>query len=365
LITKKSAKKWKISNNGVKAEPKAQPPQTMSTQTDISSRVISDIHEERMHFAEINRIQENTIYSLREEIRKLVTLKQYYPESEELILEEKEPSVGTTSYNDKAVNSLKDTFSFQIKTKHHSSVESRELGIELPIPPFGASNGLKASFKSDCGHQDSKQILRVSSHPLIKQAESFTTEGMSSIVQSIGEFFEFIKSQNLNEEILKYTEFTSSTIQRNLMKYEEFVDKTLKENENLTQNIDRINQELEQIKRLHQKAELMIKTIENNAKLESYDLLKEQKTLYKENQNLRQKVEKLEQKMQRKSFTHSPLGNKFSQVSAITKQMESPPVLQAAGAGKVQKIGIVKKSDFGDENTRSFINEVRNLLMTF
>jgi len=381
LLENRSVKKWRKSStkksqihknyeNLLKRgdfEPKKKILTSASTQTEITSRIIDDIHEERMQLADINEIQNNTIFALRDEIRKLVTLKQYYPESEELILEEKELSIGTNT------NSLKETFSFQLKTKNQSFA-SKEGVVELPIPPF--KNNLKGSFQSDCAQKDAKQILRVSSHPLIKQADSFVTEGITPCINSFNEFFDFIKSKNLNEEIMKYTEFTVTTIQRNLLKYEEFVEETKKENSELAKLVKRLNDDMEKMKIKNQETEKKIKEIENNGKLESYDLLKEQKTLYKENSNLRRKVEKLERKIVRKSLTASPLGNKFvNNISINSPHLErSPPDLltpynkqchhhkKKYVRDRHQKMII---TDIGNENTRSFINEVRNIKKFF
>lgn len=285
------------------------PKHSVMIQTNISSEFINSVLKQNDNLIldnrdliEVNQNQFTSIQGLKEEIRKLVTLKQYYPESEELILEEKEYSCDTSS-------------SFKFDDDDDEIKDVKE-----DFDPLRGSN-----FVLDFKKGSNNNCVGVIT------GSNFCDNDIQFLLDDFKNFENFLigmKKEVDKDEILKFLNFTFTNFSSKIQNFVEKMKSLDNENFSLKEKIEEI--ELRN-KSLEEKVEGGLKAIEEiqkNSKIEQFDLLKEQKSLFKENKNLIRKVEILERKLKRKSIiTNSPITGAITPQIALTDQNDTKSIV--------------------------------------
>lgn len=302
-------------------KPKPAKKQSSCIQTNISSDFINSVLKQNdnlildnQDLLEVNQNQFNTIEGLKEEIRKLVTLKQYYPESEELIIEEKEYSY-ETSFG--TCDSL--------KTRNSSFKPNSEDG-----EPRISSKGC-----------DGENILRDSNFVVNFEKKFLVRElGEIEFFQDLENFKDYI-TKNCSEEIVKFFEFVFKSTQKKFNSILKNLKEFQTENKEIKTIVDSLKFEKIELNKELEKSLKSLEDMKKNFKIEQYDLLKDQKLLYTENKKLLKKVENLENKI-KGSFNSSP----FTKDHIFNK---NPSPIERHIKMKIE-----------EEETKSVINSVRD-----
>lgn len=225
--------------------PKKVKTKSSGVQTNISSDFINSVFKQNDNLIldnrdllEVNQNQFNTIQGLKEEIRKLVTLKQYYPESEELIIEEKECSYDT-SYG------TSDSLKIQNSSFKRKSVEEE-------VGSFKTSENLKKS-----------NILRASNF-VVNLDNNLLGENQGDFVKELVNFKNFLGAK-CDDETCKFFEFVFNNTQN---KFKDILEK----NKEISQENEDLKITIEDLKtmneNLEKRVETCIKTVEEVKKIQ-------------------------------------------------------------------------------------------------